>query len=104
MAIKTVTCRVCGIEFKYPKKINKPFVGYFRDRPVFEHYYSCPNGHKHFVRYWNEYVNEYFDRVMGLEFDLIIHRKDEDKCRELMQELEIARDMLDKVREVVGIK
>lgn len=107
MPIRATQCKVCPSRFRLTK-IHKPYVGMYKDKPVFHWHYFCPHGHYHFVRYWNEYVNEYFDRVIMLEFSLITYRKDAEKVRELEKELLVAREELDRindeVRTILGIK
>jgi hypothetical protein len=101
MPIKTTKCDVCPTEFRV-KKIKKPYIGMYKDQPVFHWHYSCVRcGHVHTVRYYNKHVNPFFDKVMSLEFSLILNRFDDEKVEELEKEYEIAKEELDRVTDEI---
>ncbi len=101
MPIQTVKCEICPYEFR-AAKIHKPFVGMYKGKLVFHWYYPCVQcGYKHTVMYYNEYINHYYDKVMSLKFDLIMHRNDECKVKQLEKECEVAVRELDRVHEEV---
>ena len=90
MAINFVECDVCLCRFRVTK-INKPYIGMYKNKPVFHWHYCCVScGHVHTVRFYNEYVNPIYDRVVSLEFSLLLNRKDEEKYGQLLREYEIA--------------
>jgi hypothetical protein len=106
MGYKFITCDQCSSRFRV-KKFNKPYVGKYEGKPVFHHHYNCVEcGYVYTVRLWNEFVNPYFDKVIGLEFSMIFNRKDKVKYRELLCEYEIAEkeldDIVSKVKQELG--
>lgn len=101
MAYKFHTCENCDTIFRV-KRIKKPYIGMFKSRPVYHWYYDCSRcGHKHTVRFYNEYVNIYFDEVIRFEFSLFLNRNDEDRVQELKIELDEARRELARINDEV---
>lgn len=102
MAIKTIRCTACSAKFKAPKKLNKPYIGMYKGKPVFHWHYTCRScEHVHTVRYWNEYLNPYFDKVKSLRIDIWWHSRDEEKVEQLMNEYEIAQRDMDREYEIL---
>lgn len=101
MPIHLTKCDNCPTRFRV-KQLNKPYVGMYKDKPVFHWHYICPVcGHVHTVRFYNEFVNRIYDEVMRLEFELWLHRKDEEKHERLLMEYEIAKMELEMINEEV---
>jgi hypothetical protein len=101
MPIHTVKCDVCPCEFKV-KRIHKTFVGVYVDKPIYHWFYPCVRcEYKHTVRFFNKYVNPYYDKMMSLKFNLIVHRFDKDKVMQLEREYKVALFELDRVYEEV---
>jgi hypothetical protein len=99
MGYNFTKCDVCPTRFRV-KKLNKPYIGMYKDKPVFHWYYDCPNSDcrkRHTVRFYNQFINTYYDKVMSLQFSLFLYRKDEEKCNQLLKEYEIANDELEKI-------
>jgi hypothetical protein len=90
MTIHTAKCDVCPCEFKV-KRIYKPFVGVYKEKAVYHWFYPCVRcGYMHTVRYFNIYVNPYYEKMMSLRFGLIVHRFDKEKVMQLEKEYEVA--------------
>ncbi|PLS04034.1 hypothetical protein [Neobacillus cucumis] len=101
MPIRLTQCDNCPAQFRV-KEFNKQFIGMYKDKPVFHWNYVCPVcNHVHTVRNYNEFVNTYFDKVISMEFSLLLNRKDEEKYKKLSDEYKIAKDELEKVNEEV---
>jgi hypothetical protein len=95
------TCESCSARFRV-KKINKPYVGIYENKPVFHHHYDCVScGYVHTVRFYNEVVNKWYGKVMSLQFTLWMNRNDEEKYKELIVEYEAAKNELDQINEKV---
>jgi hypothetical protein len=95
--IRLISCNYCDCRFKV-KEYRKPFVGMFKDKPVFHWHFKCPScDYVHSVRFYNKHVNPYFDKVQSLEFSLIIDRFDPEKVKQLKLEYEIAMAELDRL-------
>jgi hypothetical protein len=95
------TCESCFARFKV-KEIKKPYVGMYKNNPVFHWHYDCVScGYVHTVRLYNVFVNERYDKVMSLQFSMWMNRKDEEKYQELSIEYEIAKNELYQINEIV---
>lgn len=95
MPIHLIKCDVCPAQFRV-KNLKKPYIGMYRGNSVFHWHYICPVcKHVHTVRFYNKFVNTYFDKVMSLEFSLLLNRKDEEKCKQLVKELQVAKGELE---------
>jgi hypothetical protein len=95
MPIHLTKCEICPAQFRV-KTLKKPYIGMYKNNPVFHWHYVCPVcKHVHTVRFYNKFVNTYFDKVMSLEFSLFLNRKDQEKCEQLLSEYEIAKDVLE---------
>ena len=95
MAFNLTKCKQCDCRFKV-RRIKKPYIGMYKDNPVFHWHYECVNcGHLHTVRFYNEYVNTYFDKAQRLGFELSLHRKDHERYELLLVEYDNAKNGLD---------
>jgi hypothetical protein len=103
MAYKFYTCEKCASRFTV-KEFNKSYIGRYKGKPVFHHNYDCVEcGHIHTIRFFNEYVNPYYDEAMSKFVSLIRTRKDDEKYGQLLIEYEIAEAELEKVNNVVEV-
>ncbi len=101
MTIRFNMCDHCGCKFRV-KKYNKPYIGLYNGKPVFHWYFDCLScEHRHTVRYYNEFINTYYDKVKVLEWSLMLYKNDEDKFKELMRQYEIAKEELNKVNDEI---
>jgi hypothetical protein len=100
MPYRFSTCEKCDAKFVV-KKLRKPFIGYFKMKPVYHWQYvheGC--GHVHTVRFWCEHSNDLYDRVQSINFSLIV-TSDVDKVERLQEELSKAKEELDMVNDEV---
>lgn len=101
MPINLTKCDICPSQFRV-KKLNKPYIGMYKDKPVLHWHYSCVRcGHVHTVRFYNQFVNQYYDKVMSLDFSLYLNRKDGEKYGQLLIEYEIAKEELEMVNQEI---
>jgi hypothetical protein len=88
--IHLTKCDHCPCRFRL-KDYKKPYVGMYKDKPVFHWYYFCPKCfHVHTVQYYNEFLNTYYDNYWSLRFELIINRKKLKKYDQILIDIEIA--------------
>lgn len=96
----------CDNRFRV-KYVDKPFVGYFNKEPVFHWYFLCPDGHVNFVRFYNKFVNPYYDEMKLKEVAMLFSKWDKEKFEELKIEFKQAEEELerinDEVRKVCGL-
>ncbi|WP_410891683.1 hypothetical protein [Neobacillus sp. 204] len=77
----------------------------YKDKPVFQWHYVCPVcKHVHTVRFYNEFINTYFDKVTRIEFDMWLNRKDKEKHNQLLVEYEIAKGELEKINNFIRME
>lgn len=104
MPVKLTKCEYCACRFRV-KKILKPWIGYYKGKPTYHWHYVCPGcNHVHFVRFYNEYVNPLYDKVIFFEVDIVLYKYDENKVKQLQHELNKVKEDLSRVNNEVKKK
>ncbi len=109
MAISFVKCEMCPCKFRI-KTICKPYIGMYKDKPVFHWYYFCPRClHVYTVQYYNEHLNKHYDRYWGLRYKLILNEKNLEQYERILNEIEVCQvELLDAIenmkRELIPIR
>lgn len=98
MPIKFIKCEseACSARFRFPKKINKPYIGMYMGKPVFHWHFVCPScSHEHSIRYWNEHLNVYYYKMDDIRWSIRWNWKDKEKVEQLQIEYKNAWNELE---------
>ncbi|MCA1027327.1 hypothetical protein LCM23_14600 [Cytobacillus kochii] len=101
MAYSFIDCEYCGDMIR-PNTLRKLFVGYYNREPVYKHHYPCNScGGEMVIRYYHSSTNKWYDKVMMCKLSLDFDRGNEDKIKDILLDLEIAEDALNKANKKI---
>lgn len=91
-------CRICPSLFML-RKINKRWVGYVDNEPVYRWSFNCIScNHDHFVRFYHSSTNKWINILESTKLTLIMNR-DVDKYEQALIDQEIATVELGKAND-----
>lgn len=100
MPVNLIKCDFCDTRFRV-KKILRPWICYYLNKPVYHWHYVCPGCVKvNTIRYWNEHINPVYDKWVDLGIKASLNRRDPN-YDQIVEEFESVKVELDRLNEEI---